>query len=159
MYAILHRTSADSAPRTADALRLRQIAGPLTLTVTLAAEPPADPAAFEVQEDCGLTEPDARATVAQVLTFTGPLSDAVRQAGSRASSERIAPAMRDHPGGVRLLSLWQPELRRQVVITLATSLEALEEGGRRIAELPLLPDEDVALLPGPDHVEIFRVES
>ena len=33
-----------------------------------------------------------------------------------------------------------------------------DEGGKKIASLPLLPGEDVALLPGPDHVEMFRVE-
>lgn len=157
MYAILHRSTGDPTERPEDTLRLHQIAGPLTLTVTLTPDPPADPAAFEVRDDSGLTEPRAEATVAQVLTFTGPLSDAVVRAGERAARERIAPAMREHPGGVRLLTLWQPELRRRVVITLSTSLESLEEGGRRIAGLPLLPDEDLALLPGPDHVEIFRV--
>jgi hypothetical protein len=66
--------------------------------------------------------------------------------------------MAGHPGGVRMLEFWQPELRRQILITLATSVESLEEGGKKIAGLPLLPDEDVALLPGPDHVEMFRVE-
>lgn len=158
MYATLHRTTGPTE-RARDALRLHQIAGPHTLTVTLTPDPPADPDAFEVRNDCGLTEPDARATVAQVLTFTGPLSDAVLRAGDRAGRERIAPAMREHPGGVRLLTLWQPELRRQVVITLATSLEALEAGDERINGLPLMSDEDAALLPGPDHVEIFRVGS
>lgn len=158
MYATLHRSSGEPAPGDA-ALRLRQIGGPLTLTVRLTPERPTDPGAFEVRTDCGLTEPDAPATAASVLTFTGPISEAVEQAGERAARERIAPAMAGQPGGVRLLSLWQPELRRQVVITLATSLESLEESGKKIGSLPLLPGEDAALLPGPDHVEMFRVES
>lgn len=158
MYATLHRSS-DPAPATGDDLSLRQIGGPLTLTVRLTPERPADPAAFEVRRDGGLTEPDAVPTAAQVLTFTGPLSEEVVAAAERAARDRIAPAMVGHPGGVRQLELWQPELRRQVVITLATSLESLEEAGRKIGSLPLLPGEDVALLPGPDHVEMFRVQS
>lgn len=159
MYATLHRTSGTPAVDPAATLRLRQIGGPSTLTLRLTPDRPADPAAFEVRDDRGLAEPDAVAAVAQFLTFTGPISEAVERAAERAARERIGPAMAGYPGGVRLLSLWQPELRREVVITLATSLESLEEGGRRIAVLPLLPGEDVALLAGPDHVELFRVES
>ncbi|MGQ0573828.1 MAG: hypothetical protein ACT4RN_06440 [Pseudonocardia sp.] len=159
MYATLHRTSGPPAEAPDAALRLRQIGGPLTLTVTLSPERPADAGAFEVHRDCRLTEPDAVAAVAQVLTFAGPVSDAMLAAGERAERERIAPAMIDQPGGVRQLALWHPELRRRIVITLATSMEALEDAGKKIDNLPLLPGEDVALLPGPDHVEIFRVES
>ena len=159
MYATLHRTTGELPADTGAALRLRQIGGPLGLTVHLSPERPADPAAFEVRADHQLGEPDATPAVASVLTFTGPISEAVERAGDRASRERITPAMQDHAGSVRMLSLWQPELRRQVVIALATSVEALEEGSRKIGSLPLLPDEDVALLPGPDHVEMFRVES
>jgi hypothetical protein len=159
MYATLHRANGAPPVGHDPALRLRQIGGPIGLTVQLWPERPADPAAFEVREDRRLSEPHATPTAASVLTFDGPLDEAVVLAAERAARERIAPAMAGRPGGVRLLELWQPELRRQVVITLATSLEALEEGGRAIAEMPLLPGEDVALLPGPDHVEMFRVES
>lgn len=159
MYATMHRTSGELPVDPGAELRLRQIGGPLGLTVHLSPERPADPSAFEVRADHHLTEPDATPTVASVVTFAGPVSEAVDEAGRRAARDRIAPAMRDHAGGVRLLSLWQPELRRQVLITLATSVEALEEAGRKINSLPLLPGEDVALLPGPDHVEMFRVES
>jgi hypothetical protein len=159
MYATLHRTSGELPDDPAATLRLRQIGGPLGLTVHLWPERPAEPTAFEVRADQDLSEPDATPTVASVVTFTGPISEAVDEAGRRAARDRIAPAMRDHAGSVRMLALWQPELRRQVLITLATSVEALEEGGKKINSLPLLPDEDVALLPGPDHVEMFRVES
>ncbi|GAA2538211.1 hypothetical protein [Pseudonocardia hydrocarbonoxydans] len=156
MYATLHRSSEPGPAPGAD-LVLHQIGGPVTLTVHLTPDRPADPSAYEVQQDCGLTEPDAVPTAAQVITFTGPLSEQVVAAAGRAARERIIPAMAAHPGSVRQLALWQPELRRQVVITLATSLRSLEEGGRRVGALPLLPGEDVALLPGPDHVEMFRV--
>lgn len=158
MYATLHRANGAPPPGHTPALRLRQIGGPIGLTVQLWTERPADPGAFEVKDDRRLSEPDATPTAASVLTFDGPLAEAVVQAAERAARERIAPAMAGRSGSVRLLELWQPELRRQVVITLATSLEALEEGGRAIAAMPLLPGEDLALLPGPDHVEMFRVE-
>jgi plasmid stabilization system protein ParE len=159
MYATLHRRTGAPPAGHDPALRLRQIGGPTGLTVQLWPARPADPTAFEVVEDRGLAEPAAPPAAASVLTFGGPLSDDVLRAAERAGRERIAPAMEGHPGAVRLITLWQPEQRRQVVITLATSLEALEEGSRRIGELPLLPGEDIALLPGPDHVEMFRVES
>ncbi|MDN5749724.1 MAG: hypothetical protein L0H64_14595 [Pseudonocardia sp.] len=158
MYATLHRTVGATTDDPDPALRLHQIGGPVTLTVRLTPERPADPTAFEVRSDCGLTEPAGVATAAQVLTFSGPISEAADEAAEWAGRERIAPAMDGHPGGVRLLTLWQPELRRKILITLATSLESLEEAGRKISSLPLLPGEDVALLPGPDHVEFFRVE-
>jgi hypothetical protein len=161
VHATLHRTNGPFTDPVPDgpALRMRQIGGPVGLTIRFWTEPPADPSAFEVAKERALTEPEATPTAASVLTFAGPLDDAVLRAADRAGRERIDPAMQGHPGGVRLLELWQPELRRQVVITLATSLESLEEGGRKIGELPLLSGEDEALLPGPDHVEMFRVES
>ena len=151
MYATLHRTT--GAPPAGHGpslrLRLRQIGGPIGLTVQLWPERPADPTAYEVVEDRRLTEPDATPVAASVVTFDGPLSDDVLKAAERAGRERITPAMAGHPGGVRLIALLQPELRRHVIITLATSLESLEEAGRKIAGLPLLPGEDVALLPRP----------
>lgn len=160
MYATLHRThSIDDQEDRAPTLRLRQIGWPVTLTVRLTPGRPTDPDAYEVRSDSALTDSAAVATAASVLTFSGPISEAVERAGEWASRERIAPAMAGHPGGVRLLALWQPELRRQVVITLATSLESLETAQQKIGSLPLLPGEDAALLPGPDHVEMFRVES
>ena len=159
MYATLHRITGAPPAGHDPSLRLRQIGGPIGLTVQMWPDRPADPTAFEVVEDRGLTEPDATPAAASVLTFDGPLSDDVLKAAERAGRERIRPAMAGHPGAVRLIALLQPEQRRHVVITLATSLESLEESGRMIAELPLLPGEDVALLPGPDHVEMFRVES
>ncbi len=159
MYATLHRTTGAPPAGPDPSLRLRLIGGPITMAVQLWPERPADPAAYEVVADHGLTEPDKTPTAASVVTFDGPLSDDVLEAAERAGRERITPAMAGHPGGVRLIALVQPELRRHVVITLATSIESLQESGRKIAELPLLPGEDVALLPGPDRVEMFRVEA
>lgn len=161
MHATLHRTNGpfpDPAPDDGFVLRLVQIGGPVGLTVRFGPEPPADPSAFEVVQDRDLTEPTADPVAASVLTFTGPVSDAVLRATERDRRERIGPALEGHPGRVRMIDLWQPELRRQVLLTLATSLASLEESGRMISSLALLPDEDEALLPGPDHVEMFRVE-
>jgi hypothetical protein len=160
VHAILHRTSGpftEPAPE-GSVLRMRQLGGPVGLTIRFAPGPAADPSAFEVTRERDLTEPAATPVAASVLTFTGPLSDAVLHAAERASRERIGPALEGHPGGVRVIELWQPELRRKMIITLATSIASLEEGGRVISSLALLPGEDEALLPGPDHVETFRVE-
>ncbi|HXV92316.1 MAG TPA: hypothetical protein VD813_03370 [Pseudonocardia sp.] len=160
MYATLTRSNgSDPAPGGApQQLRLDQIGGPGRLLLQLWPDRPDDPGAFEVRHDQALADAAADPAVASVLTFTGPVSEAVEEAGERAYRDRVNPGVAGHPGGVRMLSLWQPELRRQVVIVLATSVEAVEAGERRIGSLPLLPGEDVALLPGPDHVELFRVQ-
>jgi hypothetical protein len=44
-----------------------------------------------------------------------------------------------------------------VVAWLATSLEALEAGGVAVNSTALLPDEDPALLTGPDRFVVHRV--
>jgi hypothetical protein len=156
MYATLEK--AGSGGGAAEQYRLSQIGGPGTLLLRLWAEEPGD-GGYLVEGDKALAEAGATPTVASVVTFAGPVSEAVRKAGDRAGRERIAPAMEGHPGAVRMLSLWEPRDRRHVIVVLATSVESLEEGGRQVSQLPLLPGEDVALLPGPDHVELFRVES
>jgi hypothetical protein len=156
MYATLEKAGPDGGA--AEQYRLSQIGGPANLLLRLWADEPAD-GGYLVDDDKALAEAGSAPRFASVLTFAAPVSDAVKQAGDRAGRERIGPAMASHPGGVRMLSLWDPRDRRQVVVVLTTSMESLEEGGRRIGELPLLPGEDVALLPGPDHVELFRVES
>jgi hypothetical protein len=156
MYATLEKAGPDGGAT--EQYRLSQIGGPANLLLRLWAEEPAG-GGYLVEDDRALAEAGSTPTVASVVTFAAPVSEAVKQAGARAGRERIGPAMEGHPGSVRMLSLWEPRDRRQVIVVLATSMESLEEGGRRINDLPLLPGEDVALLPGADHVELFRVES
>ncbi|MCW2647872.1 MAG: hypothetical protein JWP07_3981 [Pseudonocardiales bacterium] len=45
-----------------------------------------------------------------------------------------------------------------MIITTATSVDA-QEGSRKVETLSLLPDEDLALLPAPDRIDRFRVQS
>lgn len=106
-------------------------------------------------EDAGMAC-DEVPSFAQLVWFDGPRSPALREAMERASRERIAPALEGTPGHVttyRLRGVDDAEL----ILTLTTSVEALEEGQRRIMSTELLPGEDLALLPGPDRVELCRV--
>lgn len=155
MYATLDREPGGTA---AEEFRLRQVAGPGEKTLRLWESEPTS-GGYVVEDDAPMRDAGESPSFANVLTFAGPVSEVVKQAGDRANRERVAPAMADFPGTVRVLSLWEPRDRRQVVIVLATSIESLEEGGKRIRSLPLLPGEDLALLPRPDRVELFRVES
>lgn len=158
MYATVQNNPTGSHD-TVEQIRLERIAGPGGLAISLWDQPPSGTEAYLVENDQPLADAGKTPEYASVVTFSGPVSQAVRDAAQYASTERIMPALTGHPGGVRVLGLWQPELRRQIIVTLATSIDALEEGGRKIASMPLLPGEDVALLPGPDHVELFRVQS
>ncbi|MFD8494473.1 hypothetical protein [Amycolatopsis sp. NPDC059657] len=155
MYATFGKGSGGAA---VEEIRLRQVAGPGQKTLRLWENEP-ESGGYRVDDDTPMRDVGERPSFATVLTFAGPASDAVKQAGDRAHRERVAPAMADFPGTVRVLGLWDPRARQQVMIVLATSIESLEEGGKRISELPLLPGEDPELLPGPDHVELYRVES
>lgn len=78
-------------------------------------------------------------------------------AGSAAGADRIMPALRPVPGLIRLVTLWDPAARSITVIMLGDSLEALEEAARVVNSTALLPDEDPALLPGPDRGDMHRV--
>jgi len=100
---------------------------------------------------------DEEPKVAALLTFDGPVSEPIRAAAEKAGTERIGPRMATHEGSVRSLGMWQPERRVLRVLLLSTSIEALEDAQRVIMSMELLPDEDPALLPGPDHVDLYRV--
>ncbi|MGH3360654.1 MAG: hypothetical protein ACRDO7_17760 [Nocardioidaceae bacterium] len=97
---------------------------------------------------------------AQLVYFDGPRPRELVDASDRASWERIAPALAAHPDlDGQLVANYQ--LRRpdgsEVIVTVARSGEALRTASSVIAELPLLPGEDPALLPGPDRVEVYEV--
>ena len=64
--------------------------------------------------------------------------------------------MRGLSGLVATYVLRGPDLG-SVVITLATSLEALDATARAVMSTELMPGEDPALLPGPDRIEIHHV--
>jgi hypothetical protein len=120
------------------------------------AEPPTGDL-YEVEDDWPGTAAGERPAAAGVVYFDGPLSDARVAAGRRAHADRLRPALRDLPGLVRTISLWHADERKVAVVSLATSLDHLEAGGRAVNSTELLPGEDPALLPGPDRVDIHRV--
>lgn len=112
---------------------------------------------YEVEEDWPGLAAGERPEAATVVYFDGPLSPARVVAARRGGRERILPAIRDLPGRVRTLVLWDPDEAKSAVVTLATSMSELEAIGQAVQATDLLPGEDPALLTGPDRVEICRV--
>ena len=92
-----------------------------------------------------------------LVHFDGPLSEARQTAAARAFEERIKPALARVPGHVETILLAGPG-DSFTVVALATSLEALEAGGVAVDSTELLPDEDPALLTGPDRFVVHRVD-
>jgi hypothetical protein len=151
---ILDRPTLDGV---ADGYVLDEVGSGRTRLVALRAEAGGAGDLYEVEED--VAGPDASATpgAAALLTFDGPQSPARIEAARRAFRDRIAPLMRATPGCVRALVLWQPDTCAYAVLNVAVSLDALAAIGEAVTNSPLLPGEDVALLPGPDRVAVNRV--
>jgi hypothetical protein len=101
----------------------------------------------------GAEEPGA----VSLIHFDGPLSEARQAAATRGFEERIKPALLRVPGHVGTMLLAGPG-DSFVVVGLATSVEALEAGGTAVNSTELLPDEDPALLTGPDRFFAHRVD-
>ncbi|MEO6087289.1 MAG: hypothetical protein ABIQ18_29670 [Umezawaea sp.] len=101
----------------------------------------------------GAEEPGA----VTLVHFDGPLSEARKAAATRAFEERIKPALLRVPGHVGTMMLTGPG-DSVIVVGLATSVEALEAGGTAVNSTELLPDEDPALLTGPDRFSALRVD-
>jgi hypothetical protein len=99
---------------------------------------------------------DRRPTVSQLTWFDGPRSEAQAAADERAGIERLWPAVCDTPGLVRSLALVADD-RSYVHVGLATAAEVLDEVQRRVVSTELLPDEDPALLGGPDRIDVCTV--
>jgi hypothetical protein len=95
---------------------------------------------------------------AQLVYFDGPRSTEMIEAADRAGQERIRPAVSSDPevrdALVATFVLRQPD-GGEVVIVVTDTAEALTRGNRLIAESPLRPGEDPALLPGPDRIENY----
>lgn len=128
--------------------RTREAAGPRPVDLTF-------DAVYDVDDD--LPGSAGPASVALVGWFDGPLSTARIAAARRRGREVIQPALRAVPGRVRSFVLWQPASLGFVVVHLASSPEVLTEIGRVIQSLPVRPDEDLALLTGPDRLEQYQV--
>jgi hypothetical protein len=93
---------------------------------------------------------------ARLMYFDGPRAPEQVAAGDLAGRQRIWPAIRGLDGLVGVYLLRGPDLG-SVVITLTTSVPALDVIGRTAMSTELLPGEDPALLPGPDRIEIHHV--
>ena len=90
------------------------------------------------------------ARFATVVQFDGPRSPEWSAAESRASHDRIHPAVKDVPGYVGTLRLVRDD-GGVLTVSLGETAEALQESMERILATELLPGEDPALLTGPDR--------
>jgi hypothetical protein len=127
--------------------RTRAAAGPRPITLT-------SDDVYEVDSDLAGR---GTAAVALVGWFDGPLSPERIAAARNRGRDVIHPALRSLPGRVRSFVLWQPEEQGFVVVHLAESAEVLDTIGDTVRSLPVGPDEDPALLTGPDRTSQYRV--
>jgi hypothetical protein len=95
-------------------------------------------------------------THARLLYFDGPRAPEQVAAEDRGGRDRLWPATRNLEGLVGLYVLRAPD-SGAVIITLATSVAAIDAAQRAVMSTQLLPGEDPALLGGPDGVEIHQV--
>lgn len=162
MYARIQQGgSTGGAQGAQSAAVLRRLAGTDELVVTFWAtedEAAADPTAewYEVTGEGPGGDPDATPSIVAVIRFDGPLSPELVIASAKAD-RRIAPMIAQHPGCVRVQTMWQPQRRAKVLLSYATSVESLEQANQKISAMDLWEDEDAALLPGPDRVDLYRV--
>jgi hypothetical protein len=97
-----------------------------------------------------------RPLFAQVTWLNGDGGKVRADAAEHGGRHRIWPAVEDIDGIVEVLALRGRD-HRVVVVALATAAETHEQVQRRVMATELLPDEDPALLPGADRVDLARV--
>ncbi len=151
-------------------LTFRQLAGPAAVCLTLwdteasatgCPGPGAGLAApavelyrvTDTEEGLAAAQPPA---YARLVCFDGPRAPEQAIAEDLAGRRRIWPAIRGLGGLVGVYVLRGRDLS-SVIVTLATSVETLDAAQRAVMATELAPDEDPALLPGPDRVELHRV--
>lgn len=93
---------------------------------------------------------------ARLVYFDGPRAPEQAAAEDAAGQHRLWPAVHAVSGLIRISVLRRRDLGSLIVV-LATSVEALEATTEAIMATELLPEEDPALLPGPDRVELHQV--
>ncbi len=118
---------------------------------------PVEGAGYEVIEEWAGPAAGQAAGVANLMVFDGPISPVGREAHDRAWTGRLRPVFAQLPGTVGTVGLWDAERRSMAVLVLTTSLDAMEALGKAVFSTQLLPDEDPALLPGPDRSDIHLV--
>ena len=96
------------------------------------------------------------ANAARLVCFDGPRAPEQAAAEDLAGRQRIWPAIHGLSGLVGIYVLRGSDLS-SVIVTLTTSVETLDAAQRAVMATGLAPDEDPALLPGPDRIEIHRV--
>jgi hypothetical protein len=114
--------------------------------------------ALEIDNSWPFQSADSEPGAAGLLWFSGPISPAGRSAAQFAAQHRVLPALTGRcPGLVHGWALWDSAQRSGIVVTLATSLEAMAGTRAVVSATSLLPGEDPALLPGPDRGEVYLV--
>ncbi len=96
-------------------------------------------------------ERDQHPAVLQLAVFDGPRG-AVQTAADRVADRRIARSVQSVPGYCGAVVALADDGGYAVVV-LARSVDSLTEGRRRLMSTELPPDEDPALLNGPDRME------
>jgi hypothetical protein len=129
----------------------------VTLWDAAAAVPGAGPDTYVVDSEWTGRDGGPAPVAASIVSFDGPISAELQAASDFAAEHRVVPAITAVPGTIHGFAMWDPDLRARRVLTLASSVEAIEAVGRAVNATELLPGEDRALLPGPDRVEIYRV--
>lgn len=94
---------------------------------------------------------------ANVISFAAPITDEVRAAADFAGANRIEPFAATLDGALGVLVLWNAERRLMKAVSFATDLDRLEAIGRALNSMELLPEEDPALLPQVERVDVFHV--
>jgi len=112
---------------------------------------------YEVDDDLTGSASAQPAEAAFVGYFDGPLSPARVAAARRGGRDRVRPVLQQVPSLIRTLVLWHPTDSKMAVVHLVTSVDGLQDVTNAIRSTELLPDEDPALLTGPDRVHTHRV--
>ncbi|WP_326834107.1 hypothetical protein VSH64_04135 [Amycolatopsis rhabdoformis] len=93
---------------------------------------------------------------AQINRFDGPRDEAQVRAEDYAGRERLWPAARQVPG-IGPAFVLRAEDGAGLMIGFAESVAAIEAVQRAVMATELLPGEDLALLTGPDRIDLHRV--
>jgi hypothetical protein len=112
---------------------------------------------YEVRHSVSGASPADTPSMAHVVWFTGPRSEAQAAADDLACN-RILPVVTKIDGTVATWVLRGDDLS-QVIIALTTGLEVIEKAVDTRLRTELLPGEEPGLVPVPDAVELYRVRA
>ena len=118
-------------------------------------EPDAHDQVYAVREVYERASAGQQPTIAQLVWFDGPRSEA-QAAADDLAAHRISPVATQVEGGVETWAL-RGEGLSKVILALCTDVDVLGRTADAIAATDLLPGEDPALVPVPDRAELYRV--